>query len=231
MFDSADHRALGRWWSAALGWPVTVEAGDETEVSSGVAGVPSLVFVPVPEVKTVKNRVHLDLRSVSDDDHRRLVERLRAAGALPVDVGQRDVPWTVLADPEGNELCVLEPRPGLADAPLASIVVDTVVPGRLAPFWAAASGWREAGRTATSVSLVGPAGWPTLDLVAVPEPHTTKNRVHLDVAPRVGDDRDAEVERLVSLGARPVDVGQAPEATWVVLVDLEENEFCVLRPR
>jgi hypothetical protein len=72
---------------------------------------PGLVFVPVPEGKTVKNRLHIDLAPGPDDDQEAEVEKLIAKGARRADVGQRaDVSWVVLADPEGNEFCVLSPR-------------------------------------------------------------------------------------------------------------------------
>jgi hypothetical protein len=82
------------------------------------------------------------------------------------------------------------------------------------------------------VSLHRPGGRPPdIDFVRVAEAKTGKNRVHLDVAPGLEDNRDAEVNRLIERGARRVDVGQGPEVTWVVLADPESNEFCVLRPR
>ena len=102
------------------------------------------------------------------------------------------MPWVVLADPEGNEFCVLEPRPEYAGGGagrLAAIVVDALRPGALAPFWRAASGWQPlAGLTdAEGVRLAGPAGGPPyLELVAVPGAKVAKNRVHLDVVPRRG---------------------------------------------
>ena len=71
-------------------------------------GVPTLVFVTVPEGKTVKNRLHLDLRPVGCS-HAKEVERLIGLGARRADIGQGEVPWVVLADPEGNEFCVLGP--------------------------------------------------------------------------------------------------------------------------
>jgi hypothetical protein len=71
-------------------------------------GVPTLVFVAVPEAKTVKNRLHLDVRPV-DRPYEAEVERLVGLGARRADIGQGEVPWVVLADPEGNELCVLGP--------------------------------------------------------------------------------------------------------------------------
>jgi uncharacterized protein (DUF58 family) len=81
-------------------------------------------------------------------------------------------------------------------------------------------------------SLRHPSGKPpALDMVAVTDPKQVKNRVHLDVAPNAGDDQEAQVNRLIRLGARVVDVGQGDDATWVVLADPEDNEFCVLSPR
>ena len=143
------------------------------------------------------------------------------------------MPWIVLADPEGNEFCVLEPRERyLRRGAVASIVVDAESPAALARFWEAASGWRIGFESEVVVSLSGPdEQQPDLDFVAVADAKSVKNRVHLDVAPFAGDDRDADVARLVELGARPVDVGQGPEVTWVVLADPEGNEFCVLSPR
>ena len=67
---------------------------------------PTIVFVPVPEDKTVKNRLHIDVSPI-DREPAEEVERLLALGATRADIGQGDVPWTVLADPEGNEFCVL----------------------------------------------------------------------------------------------------------------------------
>ncbi len=76
--------------------------------SQGVG--PYLEFVRTPDVKNVKNRVHLDVRPYPGDDQAAEVARLQALGATDINVGQGDVPWTVLADPEGNEFCVLTPR-------------------------------------------------------------------------------------------------------------------------
>ena len=110
--DAINPAAQGRWWAEALGWRITHEEPDEValEPPSGSPedGVsPDLLFLRVPEDKAVKNRLHLDLRP---DDRDAEVARLERLGATRVDVGQeRDVTWVVLADPEGNELCVLRP--------------------------------------------------------------------------------------------------------------------------
>ncbi|MEO5833376.1 MAG: VOC family protein, partial [Nakamurella sp.] len=95
------------WWAAALQWPVIHEAADEFEIQP-TTGPPGLIFVPVPELKTTKNRLHLDF---VPGDQAAEVQRLQELGAIRVAVGQRDVGWVVLADPEGNEFCVLGSRP------------------------------------------------------------------------------------------------------------------------
>ena len=234
VIDCADPAALGRWWSSALGWPVTYEAVDEVDVepAGNDGAVPALVFGSVPEPKTVKNRVHLDLASESEAHQVAQVERLLALGATRADAGQHDVPWVVLADPEGNELCVLEPRDRYQDCgPLAAIVLDAADPPALARFWEHAAGWHVGFEGGGGVSLHHPSDRPPdLDIVVVSDPRRVKNRVHLDVAPFPGDDLDAEVARLVALGARRVDIGQG-DVSWVVLADPEGNELCVLSPR
>jgi predicted enzyme related to lactoylglutathione lyase len=233
VFDAADHVALARWWGEALGWPMTVdEEGDGLVTAPEGTGLTDLVFVPVHDPKVVKNRVHLDLTSSSLEDQAAKVERLLAAGATRVDIGQGDVPWVVLADPEGNELCVLEPRPIVARfGSLAAVIVDAADPDGLAPFWEAASGFSVAIRTDHVVGLRPPEDTgPALALVRVDDPKVVKNRVHLDVRPFPGDDQQAEVDRLLALGARPADAGQTGDESWVVLADPEGNEFCVLSP-
>ena len=108
-----------------------------------------LVFVPVPEPKAGKNRVHLDLATESMRHQAAEVERLLALGAAPIDIGQGgDVPWTVLADPEGNEFCVLDPRPVYRDTgPVAAVVADCADPAAVAGFWSLATGWKPASST------------------------------------------------------------------------------------
>ncbi|MFH8801874.1 VOC family protein [Streptomyces sp. NPDC017936] len=109
IVDAADPVALGRWWAGALGWVTVHDAPDEYEIRPAPDRLPGLLFVPVPEVKTVKNRLHLDFRPV---DQRAEVERLLALGARHADVGQGEATWVTLADPEGNEFCVLGARQG-----------------------------------------------------------------------------------------------------------------------
>ncbi|MFY1687204.1 VOC family protein [Plantactinospora sp. WMMB782] len=108
VVDAADPARLARWWAEALGYQIVNELPDEVEIRRTPETLPGLVFVPVPEGKETKNRLHIDLRPA---DREAEVERLVNMGARHVDVGQTpDVGWTVLADPEGNEFCVLAQR-------------------------------------------------------------------------------------------------------------------------
>jgi predicted enzyme related to lactoylglutathione lyase len=232
VVDTANLTALPAWWAAALGWGVRGVAPDEVAVEpdDGAPGI-ELTFVAVPDGKTVKNRIHLDLSTGSASEQGALVDRLVEAGA--VWVRQASLPWVVLADPEGNEFCVLEPRPAEAGTgAIASIVMDVEDPSRQARFWSEAAGWSVVEADPDGSRLRAPSGTgPFLDLVRVPEPKRAKNRIHLDVAPMREESHDAAVARLRSAGARPADVGQGPDVTWVVLADPEGQEFCVLSPR
>ncbi len=237
VIDAAEPARLARFWAEALGWKVGAEESDEVDVwphgfsYPGPAALP-LVFVPVPEAKTGKNRVHLDLATESAAHQATEVERLRALGATPADIGQGDMPWTVLADPEGNEFCVLDPRPVYRDTgPVAAVVADCADPAAVASFWALATGWVPASSAADGVSLRSPQGvGPYLELLPSADVKSVKNRVHLDVAPYQGEDHAAAVRALIEAGAVPVDVGQG-DVSWTVLADPEGSEFCVLSPR
>jgi len=108
--DARDPGALAEFWRQALGYRVAFTEPNEVGIEppdDPTAACPALVFVPVPEGKVVKNRLHFDL---APDDQAAEVERLLALGAQRVDIGQREAPWVVMSDLEGNEFCVLSPR-------------------------------------------------------------------------------------------------------------------------
>ncbi len=111
--DSTDPQRIGRWWADALGWEAWDESGGYCVVAPSGSGETRLEFLRVPEAKSGKNRLHLDL---TPDDQDKEVARFERLGAVRVDVGQEgdpDVTWVVLADPEGNEFCILRaPGPG-----------------------------------------------------------------------------------------------------------------------
>ena len=106
-FDCHDAPAVARFWAAVF--DVAVQGPDHEGVCWIEPGgaQPELLFINVPEGKTVKNRVHLDLRPADQD---REVARLESLGARRIDIGQGEVSWVVMADPEGNEFCVLRAR-------------------------------------------------------------------------------------------------------------------------
>ncbi|SDM64974.1 hypothetical protein SAMN04487981_102124 [Streptomyces sp. cf386] len=232
---AVDDSAVARFWAEALGWEVSgSEPGATAAKPVGFdwlqpVGV-CIDVIAVPEPKTAtKNRVHLDLATTSAAHQAELVARLKALGATPVDVGQDDdVPWAVLADPEGNEFCVLEPRESHRDTgPIAVIVVDCVDPRAMARFWGEAIDWTLHEVTDDHALFRSAKGvGPYLEFLRTGV-KTVPDRIHLDLVPEPGDDKAAEVARLRALGATDLDVGQG-DVPWTCLTDPEGHEFCVL---
>ncbi|MEW2117797.1 VOC family protein [Streptomyces sp. NPDC005474] len=232
---AVDDSAIGRFWAEALGWTVAGQEPGATAAKPAdfdwldpVGVCVDVIAVPEPKTAT-KNRVHLDLATTSTAHQRELVARLKALGATPTDVGQGDVPWTVLADPEGNEFCVLEPRDVYRDTgPIAAVVVDCADPRAMARFWDGAVDWAllEVADDHAVLRDARGAG-PYLEFLRNPDVKTVPDRVHLDLVPDPGDDKVAEVARLRALGATDLDVGQG-DVPWTCLSDPEGHEFCVL---
>ena len=102
--DAADPTALGQWWAQALGWPHHVDDDGDVRLSAPPCSRPAWMFLRVADERVVKNRIHFDFRP---DDQAAEVRRLLELGARHVDIGQGEQSWVVLADPEGNEFCVL----------------------------------------------------------------------------------------------------------------------------
>jgi predicted enzyme related to lactoylglutathione lyase len=229
--DANDPPRLASFWANALGW----EVDDTHDVISIVAtdGTRFNVdFAPVPEPKTAKNPIHLDLVSESDAHQREIVEQLLGFGAQHVDVGQDpDAGHVVLADPEGNEFCVVVRGEFLADTGFLGALVFEPAHPATGYFWGRAIGWPVVYDEDGDVAIRAPdRRGPFLTFGPPGVAKSGKNRLHLDLAPSVDDDQATEVDRLVALGAQPVDVGQG-DVSWVVLADPDGNEFCVLRPQ
>ncbi len=245
IIDARDIRATADFWRQALGWVTTFDDGDEICINPGGGDVddpatwpfPDIAFEPVDDPDAHRQRVHLDLASASVEEQRATVERLIALGATPADVGQpADAPYSVLADPEGNAFCVLDPRDEYqGTGSLAAVVLAAEDASALRDFYVAATGWDLVRDEPGYVAFRDPRGTgPFLELITregLAPDDGRKNRTHLDVSPREDEDQSAHVDRLVALGARRADVGQGPEVTWVVLADPEGNEVCVLSPR
>ena len=232
-FDANDPLRLARFWAAALSWDIYAATHEEIGLVPTDDSPMRLLFLPVPEPKVGKNRIHLDLVSESPGHQTEMVDRLIAYGASRIDIGQGDVEWVVLADPEGNEFCVVRRGEFLATTGLiGAIVFEPAGYPAVGRFWSEATGWPVVYDHDGDIAIRDRSGRGPFITFGPPlrEAKTTKNRLHLDIAPPSDGDQDAEVDRLTKLGALPVDVGQG-DVPWVVMADPDGNEFCVLTPR
>ncbi len=230
--DANDPLRLARFWAGLLGWETAGESDD------GLVLLPSddtgfqLRFRPTQERKVGQNRAHFDLTSTSLEDQQQTVARALDLGARHIDVGQRpEEGHVVLADPEGNEFCVIEPGNGfLADCGfVGALACDGSQ--EVGYFWRDALGWPLVWDQDQETAIRSPHGGPKITWGGPPlMPKTGKNRLHLDLAPPASGNQQAEVDRLVSLGATRIDTGQG-EVSWVAMADPDGNEFCVLSPR
>jgi len=233
VWDAREPRLLGRFWEAALGGETLADAPDVFETRVVVDGGPALdyCFQQVPEPPAEPVRLHLDLRGA--EQQRQVVDRLLGLGARHLDIGQGDVAWVVLADPEGNAFCVMEPRPAYADTgPVAALPLDSADPDRDAAFWAWLTGWTAA-EGAGPVTLRHPSRHgPLLELCPEPQPKGTgKNRMHLDVRLEAGDDADAVARGIEERGGRELHHPDWGELPWRFFADPSGNDFCVLPAR
>jgi predicted enzyme related to lactoylglutathione lyase len=230
--DARDPGALGRFWEALLGCTTLTDEPDAFETRLSVPGGPDLdlCFQRVPEPVPPDPRLHLDIAGGARQAE--VVERALGLGARHLDIGQGDVPWVVLADPEGNPFCVMESRPEYAaSGPIAALPLDSADVERDTRFWADLSGWVPEA-TAMPSALRHPSGrGPLLELCPEARPKgANKNRVHLDLRLESGDDPDAVLARVVELGGRELHPGWG-DLPWRVLADPSGNELCLLPAR
>ncbi len=175
----------------------------------GIALVPGddtgfgIRFPPTQEPKTGPNQMHLHLTSASLEDQEQTVTGALGLGARHLDVGQRpEEGHVVLADPEGNEFCVIEP--GNCFLAGCGFLGELACDGsrEVGHFWSAALGWPLVWDQDEETAIQAPAGGTKIAWGGPPvTPKTGKNRLHFDIAPPVDGDQQAEVDRLVSLGA------------------------------
>jgi predicted enzyme related to lactoylglutathione lyase len=232
-FDAKDPLRLAGFWAGVLGW----EPNDDNH-DDGVALLPRddtgfrIRFLASQEQKAGKNRMHFDLTSTSLEDQQRTVARSLDLGARHIDIGQRpEERHVVLADPEGNEFCVIEPgNQFLADCGfIGALACDGSQ--EVGYFWSEALGWPLVWDQDQETAIRSPHGGPKITWGGPPlMPKTGKNRLHFDLTPPAHGDHQAEVDRLVSLGATGIDIGQG-EVDRLVLADPDGNEFCVVAPK
>lgn len=225
--DVTDEAAMARFWSAAAGLDVSTHS-DGGSILTGPTPRHAIWLNSVPEAKTVKHRVHLDVNGHSVAEYEAMGARL-----LP-DWGPFD--WTVMADPEGGEFCLFardrspvrrhsEIEPRWDDAyRLYELGVDAADAGLIGSWWAEAFGAPLRGNDRDFYSLEDIEGCPfdSIVFISVPEPKTVKNRIHWDVTL----DGTATIDELVAKGATILPA-QNEENAWTVMADPEGNEFCV----
>jgi hypothetical protein len=214
--DANDAATLGEFWGRTLGLRAEALDGGDV-VLRDPARDPDrqrAVWInTVPEPKTVKHRVHLDVRAASLDEFEGS-PRVSEPGRFP---------WTTLADPEGGEFCVFT-YDDVPDYRMKDVVVDCTEPRVVADFWHALLGGDLGEEGGDAYYLDHGAGVPfeSFDFVPVPEPKTVKNRVHWDVTLNSG----VTLGDLVARGAGVVRA-KDHEIGWTVMADPEGNEFCV----
>ncbi|MDX3850202.1 VOC family protein [Streptomyces sp. AK02-01A] len=227
-FDANDPFRLARFWAGVLGREMADDSYD------GITLLPSddtgfrIRFLPTQEQKSGQNQMHFDLTSTSLDDQRRTVARSLGLGARHIDIGQRpEEGHVVLADPEGNEFCVIEPgNTFLADCGfIGALACDGSQ--EVGYFWSQALGWPLVWDQDQETAIRSPRGGPKITWGGPPlMPKTGKNRLRFDLAPPGHGDQQAEADRLVSLGATRIDTGGG-EADRVAMADPDGHEFCV----
>jgi catechol 2,3-dioxygenase-like lactoylglutathione lyase family enzyme len=228
-FDANDPPHLARFWAGVLGSEMTDDDQDGITLQPSDDTGFRIRFVLNKQPKIGQNQMHFDLTSTSLRDQQQTVTRSLGLGARHIDIGQRpEQGHVVLADPEGNEFCVIEPGNAfLADCGfIGALACDGSQ--EVGYFWSEALGWPLVWDQDQETAIRSPRGGPKITWGGLPlMPKTGKNRLHFHLAPPAQGDRQAEVNRLVALGATRVDIGQR-EVSWVVMADPDGHEFCVV---
>jgi predicted enzyme related to lactoylglutathione lyase len=231
-FDANDPARLAGFWASLVGWKIDHGGHDEVAVRPPDGTPFVLTFVPVPEPKTEKNPIHLDLVGGSVEHQQEIVDASIELGAHPVDIGQPDdADHVVLADPEGNEFCVVLRGEFLADTGFLGAVVFEPAHPATGYFWGKAIGWPVVYDEDGDVAIRSPDGrGPFVTFGPPGVAKSGKNRLHFDLAPRA-DDAATEIDRLLALGAGRTEIEEGhPRGVAAVLADPDGNEFCVLSP-
>jgi len=221
--DAHDPLRLARFWSGVLGW-------EQTEDRDGIALVPNddtgfrIRFLPSEAEKIRQNKMHFDLTSATPETQKETVARVLALGGRHHDVGQGpDATHVVLADPEGNEFCVIEAgNKFLAECGFVGALASDGSRG-VGYFWSRALGWPLVWDQDEETAIRSPRGGPKITWGGPPfTPKTGRNRLRFDLAAE--GDLDTELDRLIGLGAVRADSGPGPHGE-VEMTDPDGNEF------
>ncbi|RBQ16684.1 VOC family protein [Spongiactinospora rosea] len=231
-FDAKDPSRLARFWAGVLDREPTEDPRDGIALLPGDETGFRLRYAQSREEKTVQNRMHFDLTSTSLEDQRQTVARALELGARHIDVGQRpEEGHVVLADPEGNEFCVIGPgNKFLAGCGfIGALACDGSQ--QVGYFWSEALGWPLVWDQDEETAIQSPLGGPKVTWGGPPlMPRAGRERLHFDLAPAAQSDPQAEIDRLVSLGATRIG-GDRHGDGRVLMADPDGNDFCVLTSR
>ena len=212
-FDAGQPLRLAEFWSGVLGWEVADEPHGVTLLPNDDTGF-RIRFLPSEQPKVEQNLMHFDLTSTSLEDQQRTVARALELGGRHADVGQSpDDEHVVLADPEGNEFCVIEPgNQFLAECGfIGALACDGTQ--EVGYFWSKALGWPLVWDQDQETAIRSPHGGPKITWGGPPlMAKTSKNRLRFDLAPALDGDQQAEIERLISLGATRIDASEIGRA-------------------
>lgn len=232
-FNATRPPGLARFWSGLLGWEVADDPDDGVAILPPDATGFRIRFLPSQEPKTGQNRAHFDLTSTSLEDQQQRVARALELGGKHIDVGQLpEEGHVVLADPDGNEFCVIEPgNEFLAGTGLiGALACDGTQ--EVGYFWSEALRWPLVWDQNQETAIQSPNGGTKITWGGPPvAPKTGTNRIHLELALPADADWEAEIERLVSLGATRAGTGAGDDGRVLMMLDPDGNEFSVRRPR
>ncbi len=228
--NAVEPERLARFWAYALRWDIWEADGVGIELVPTDATRFRVIVRPAADAKVGQNRIHFDLTTTSLDDQTTTVVELSTLGARHVDIGQHDdETQVVLADPEGNEFCVIAPdNRFLSGCPrLGAVNCDGT--RALGYFWGAALGWPLVWDQDEETAIQAPDGTgPKLTWSGPPlMPTLGRQRFHFHVAPGPGATVPAALDHLRALGAAQLDTGRACPGA-IASTDVDGNEFCLV---
>ncbi|MER7485575.1 VOC family protein [Streptomyces sp. NPDC126497] len=230
-FNAARPADLARFWSGLLGWEPADGPDHGVTILPPDTGGFRMRFLPSREPRTGRNRAHFDLTSASPEQQRRTVARALELGGKHLDVGQLpEEEHVVLADPEGNEFCVIEAGNTFLSGTgfIGALACDGT--RQVGLFWSEALRWPLVWDQDQETAIQSPDGGTKITWGGPPvAPKTGANRLYFELALPVGADREAEIGRLVSLGATRTGAG-GDDGGREPMLDPDGNEFVVQGP-
>ena len=223
--DAKDPAGLARFWGSLLRW----EQADGNELLPDDKTPFRLRFLPSPVENDPPSHIHFHLTSERPEQQDETVSRALELGGRHIDIGQRpEEKHIVLADPEGNEFCVIEAGNNFLANTAYFGEVATDGTQEVGYFWSKALDWPLVWDQDGETAIQAPSGGPKVAWGGPPvNPKPPKNPMHLDLTVPADGDVDAEVERLIGLGATRLASGQEG-ADAIPMADPDGNEFCIL---